>query len=291
LDDWVYAVAHEGAAPRSAVRYVDYDPQADIMASRRVSLGFGAATPRSLFWSDAFDDRRSDVLDRLKVRASARFFGFVPLGRDEDDIRSRYVAWRAGPVRVVRLEEKWVRLGFGLRTPIFRTHTTFYRSYAELPVELRLNYPPSYFFSAIRVRALLDFIDLRGWRLRAPGLWRGVVVGDTDREQRDAIARQSVDWVALEGPDLTIVLALDLGPTLRSLDRRILFRQDDADHSPEEHVGEMPGIGFSLTDWEDVDRGHHSFTATSYALPAAYDLNRFDRERTAPLQLTITPLP
>ena len=290
-DGWFYVLAAGVPAPRSPLRYVAYDPAADVMTGRRVAIGFGAATPRSLRLRDPAGTLGTDLLDRLKVRASARFFGILPLGRDEDDIESRYVAWRSGAVRVIRREEKWVRLGFGLRTPIFRSDTTFYRDYVELPVQLRLNFPPAHFFSAIEVRALLDFVDLRGWRLHVPGALSGFVAGGMTTDERARLESLEVDSVALVGLEVALVLALDLGTSLSPLRRRLVYREDRRWHSPEDTRGELPGIGFRLTDWDAIQGGHHAFTATSYALPADYDLERFARERRQTWSIETAPVP
>jgi hypothetical protein len=196
---WVYAFVVPAPARRSPRRYVEYDPQRDAVATARVAIGFGAPTPRYLALRGADGRTGPNLLDRLKVRASARFFGLIPLGRNEDDIQWAFGAWHAGPIRVVRREWQWVRLGWGLRTPIFRTESIVSRDAIELPVRLRLNFPPAYFFRGIEVQAALDFRDLRGWTVRTPAGASGVV-GAIDRAAAARLTAPDADWLALEGP-------------------------------------------------------------------------------------------
>jgi len=287
---WVYAVTVPAPAPRSPLRYVTYDPARDVVSAARVAIGFGAPTPRYLALRDSAGQTGPNLLDRLKVRASARFFGLIPLGRDEDDIEWEFGAWHAGPIRVVRREWQWVRLGWGLRTPIFRTETVVSRDYLELPVRLRLNFPPTYFFRGIEVQAALDFRDLRDWRVHTPQGPVGVV-GTVPQEVRDRITAQDGDWLALEGPAATLVLRLQLGDSFASLRRQLLYREDVDGYAPEGDAGEHPAIGFRLTDWGAVDRGEHWFAAVATALPAGYDLDRFAREDGAQLTLAVRSLP
>jgi hypothetical protein len=281
---YVYAFALPAPAPRSPVRYVAYDPARDLITAARVAIGFGAATPRYLALRGADGQFGPNQLDRLKVRASARFLGLIPLGRNEDDIQWIFGAWHAGPIRVARREWQWVRLGWGLRTPIFRTESFIYRDSVELPVRLRLNFPPTYFFRGIEVQAALDFRNLQGWTVRTPSRRLGIVgaIG--------APANSEGDWLALEGPDLTFVLRLQLGDSLASLRREILYREGNGGSPPEGEPGEHPAVGFSLTEWSGVDRGQHGFTAVAYALPAGYDLDAFAREDAAPLTIDVQPL-
>lgn len=279
---WVYAVVVPAPARRSPVRYVEYDPVADVVRAARVAIGFGAATPRYLALRDGDGNLGPNLLDRLKVRASAWFLGLIPLGRTEDDMEWQFDAWRAGPIRVVRRERQWVRLGWGLRTPIFRTETVVYRDFIELPVRLRLNFPPTYFFHSIEVQAALDFRALGSWTVRAPGA-AGGTIGALDRTTTKKLNAIDGDWIALSGPDLTLVLRLQLGESFASLRRQLLYRENDDGAGPESAPGEHPAIGFRLTDWSHVDRGTHWFAAIATALPPGYDVERFIREdATAP---------
>ena len=279
---WVYAFVVPPPAARSPLRYVEYDPVGDVVRSARIAIGFGAPTPRYLALRGAEGQAGPNLLDRLKIRASARFLGLIPLGRDEDDIQWVFGAWHAGPIRVIRREWQWVRLGWGLRTPVFRTESFISRDSIELPVRLRLNFPPSYFFRAIEVQAALDFRDLRGWTVSTA---RGPigVVGDTRGDVRAAVNALDGDWVAVEGPDVTFVLRLRLGDTFASLRRQLLYREDEDGFAPEAAPGEHPALGFRLTEWGAVDRGQHWFAAVATVLPAGSDLEEFARADAARL--------
>lgn len=288
---WVYATRHRvGQAPHSPLRYVAYDPAADRMSGRLVDLTFAGPTPRGLSLRRGRGAGR-DLLDRLKVRVSARFFGLFPLSRDEDDILSIYQAWRVGPIRVVRRERKWVRLVFGFRTPYLNTETTFYRDYSLLPVRLRLNYPPAKLLSHIELRAALDFINLRGWRVLAPGMRTPIVVGEKSLVGAIAPSPSSgANVVVLEGGDATLALVLRLGESLQSVAVKLYYRESTARDAPEDQGGQMPGVGFVLDQWGEVGRGNHWFVAESYALPAGYDPRAFAAEVGVTPEITVGPV-
>lgn len=287
---WAYGFVLPRPALRSPRRYVSYDPATDTVAGARVALGFGAPTPRLMALRTAEGGLGPNLLDRLKVRAAARFLGVIPLGRDEDDIEWAFGGWRAGPIRVVRREWQWVRLGWRLRTPIFRTETLAYRDWIELPVRLRLNFPPAYFFRGIEVQTALDFRDLRGWRLVAPG-GPSYAIGAPDGLGAAELEERDANWLALIGPSATLVLRLQLGDSLSSLRIRLLARENADGSPPEALAGEMPAVGFRLTDWGDVGRGEHGFAAISTALPAGYDVDRFLARDREPFTVEARPLP
>jgi hypothetical protein len=254
--------------------YVRYEADADVVDAARFTVGFRGPTPQ-YFALKSGGTPGGNLLDRLKVRAYARFLGLIPLRRDEDDLQTQFVAWRAGAIRVVRRQRQWVRLGWGLRTPVFRNDAFVYRDFSELPVRLRLNFPPTYFFRAIEIDGILDFRGLDGWKLIAPDLDEPVPVGDLDGKRKDELNRLAGDWFALAGEEALLVQTLTVSPSLSSVARHLVYREDGGGYGPEAVRGESPGVGVRLTRWGDVAGGEHWFTSTSYTLPPGYDVRRF----------------
>lgn len=297
MTHWVYLIATTDIAPRSPRSYVAYDPVADRVRGQRVTLGFRHGVPGylALNGSPGSDPGSDDVevLDRFKVRATATFlWGLIRFSRSEDDITTEFVAWREGPIRVIRRQRQWVRIGWGIRSPTFGSYTYFYRDAAELPVGLHLNFPPTYFFTDIGISAVLDFRDLRGWSLLLPDVPEPVAIDGAMTAQKEALNQLTASWFALRGPDVTLVQLLDVGPSLASVRRRLVYRESATASDPPENVpGEEPAIGYQLDQWEHVRAGAHQLVSTSYALPPAVDAYRFMAARQAPLQVAVQPQP
>lgn len=291
FEAWTYAEVLPHAAPRSRRSYVQYDPAAETVVASRAALGFRGPTPRYLGLAPGGADRPVNVLDRLKIRASARFLGLIPIGRHEDDFEAPEVSWRSGPVRVLHRQRQRIRLGFGIRSPRFVVDAAVYRDFAELSVLFYLNFPPTYFFRAITVSALLDFRDLRGWAFLATGLPSPLIVGSASPNLAQAANRTSGNWFALVGPELQIVQVLAASPSLAPVRTGLLYREGTSPFAPEDEAGEMPGVGFQLTDWGGVGSGFHSLSALSYILPAGYGVERLLWERGEPLVVKATTLP
>jgi hypothetical protein len=235
----------------------------------------------------------ANLLDRFKVRATATFlWGLIRLSRNEDDLSTEFVGWRQGPIRIIRRQRQWVRIGWGIRSPTFGSYTYFYRDFAELPVSLRLNFKPTYFFGNIVIRAVLDFRDLRGWSVLTPSAAAPILIDGHMTEQKEALNRLSDRWFGLLGPQITLVQDMDVSSSLVSVERRLFYRED-AVHSdpPEEVPGQEPGIGYQLDRWEHVGAGTHQLRSISYALPAGLDVRAFMKARSTPLQAAMHALP
>ena len=289
---WAYLVGFDAPAPRAATSYVGYDAAADRMHGARVTLGFSHGLPTYLAVADPTGDGEVNLLDRLKVRASATFlWGLLHFARNEGDLSEQFVGWKAGPIRVIRHQRQWVRIGWGIRSPTFGSYTYFYRDFAELPVGLRLNFPPRYFIGDIVVRTILDFRDLRGWSVLTPSSPAALLIDGTTTAAKKALNQSTATWFALLGPRLTLVQTMDVSASLMSVRRRLLYREDPRLVDPPEATpGELPGIGFSIDQWDHVGAGVHQLTAISYALPPGIDAREFVAARTVPLQVTAQPL-
>lgn len=319
---WAYLVAFAGAAPRAAEGNVAYDPVTDRVRGRRVSLGFADGVPgylavhgltrTSKLSEGSFGAASSDptgsgltepsargsaslavgdganLLDRLKVRASATFlFGLIHFSRSEADLRTEFMGWHAGPIRIVRGQRQWVRLGWGIHSPTFGSYTYFYRDFAELPVSLYLNFKPTYFFGNILVQAILDFRDLTGWSLIVPSLPESIPIDGRMTAQKAALAQLPDTWFAVRGPQITLVESMDVSPSLATVRHRLVYRETTQAEPPEAVPGEAPGIGYQLDQWEHVGAGAHQLESVSYALPLDVDVRAFMHTRGAPLQITV----
>ncbi len=289
---WAYLAAFDDGAPRATTSYVQYDPAADRVSGARVSLGFRHGVPNYLAVRDTATETETNVLDRLKVRATATFlWGLLHFSRTEDDLSTEFVGWRQGPIRVIRCQRQRVRIGWGIRSPTFGSYTYFYRDFAELPVGLKLNFPPQYFFGNIIIRVVLDFRDLRGWSILSPSLPAPLPIDGTMSAAKAALNQLSDSWFALVGPEVSMVQSMDVSPSLATLRRRLLYREDHGQVDPPEDVpGEEPGIGYQLDRWGDVGAGAHRFISSDYALPPEVDAREFMRARDAPMQVSVQML-
>ncbi len=289
---WVYLLAYPAAAPRSPTSYVRYDAEKDRVQGAHVSLGFSKGIPEFLSAQDASPGEPRNLLDRLKVRATATFlFGLIRFSRSEDDLTTQFVAWHEGPIRVIRRQRQWVRIGWGIHSPTFGSYTYFYRNFAELPVSLRLNFPPHYFFSNIRVKVVLDFRDLRGWSVLTGDLPAGLPIDGTMTPAKRALNTRTESWFALFGPHVTLVQTMDVSPSLASVQQHLLYVESRSPDPPEAVPGMEPGVGFELDRWDDVGAGSHQLAAVSYALPADVDARAFVAAQRTPLQVEVHPLP
>ena len=284
---WAYVVGFGQRAPRADVNYVQYDPTTDRVRGSRVSLGFSDGVPAYLAIEEG-----PNLLDRLKVRASATFlFGLIHFARSEADLRTEFMGWHAGPIRVIRAQRQWVRLGWGIHSPTFGSYTYFYRDRAELPVGLRLNFPPTYFFADIVVRVVLDFRGLHGWLLQVPSVAESIRLDGQTTPTKEALNRATDSWFALRGPHITLVQTMEVSSSLATVRRRFFFHESVAASPPEALPGEQPGIGWQLDQWEHVGAGTHELSAVSYALPGDVDVRQFMKARAAPMDVTAQPLP
>ncbi len=291
-DRYCYIAAVD--SPRlSAQSYVSFDPQKEVLESDHFRIGFTGGLPSDFATQNRPGENPPNLIDRMKVRLSTKVFHLVPFSFSEDDIHSTVLAWKAGPIRVLRRLSHSVNLILGLDSPAFERDDVFYRDCLESLFRMGLPVAPRIFFSDIRVRIDLDFNDLDGYEL----LWSRmamapVKIGDREMERRiDERGSVPISWIGIRGGGRMTVEALAGSPELLLLDRRLYFNDNPGRADPPEHVpGEHPGIGYSITGWEKLGAGDHIFGSLLITTAKDYSPDVLLEELRTPPVATTRPL-
>ncbi len=287
---YLAATEHPRLSPRT---YIEYDGTRDLIESDSYRVGFTRELPTDFALQDRRHRNRANMIDRIKVRVSARVLALFNFHIDEDDVNNRLLAWHAGPIRVIRELRHSMRLVLKIRSPEVSSQDFFYRDYVENPFQVRFPWVPRFLFGDIRVRTDLDFTNLDGVTLTWSGM-RGppLKIGDAAAEralETDRPAPQ-VRWIALRGGGRTIIQTLAPTTDLNVIDCRLYFRDDPSVPDPPERVrGEHPGIGYQMTGWERLGRGRHDLDSLLLVAPGDYDPDLLLRELSTPLRVTVTP--
>ena len=249
-------VARDTVAGSTVARgAVAYDGATDTVHTSWYTLTLGAHTASAFAFVGADGRPGRNLLDRLKARVTAHIlWGLIEFRRTEDDITTTVLAWKVGPVRMIRRARLSVNVGYGLSPPKivmenFLTADTF-----EGPVVIRLPFDLRYVFGDITMHIYLDFGALDGHRIftanREPvPVGCGLPVPDLN----DLPA----DWFGMTGPLGSFVEALRVGRTLQTVQRRLYVTASRTPDPPEGVPGNCPGVGYTLTGWRGIGRGTH----------------------------------
>ena len=288
-----YAYVGVTDAPRlSDRRYVAFDPRTDTIETDHYRVGLTNGLPTDFATQNGVDEHRPNLIDRMKVRLSTLVIGLIRFSFSEDDIHSELLAWKVGPIRVVRRLSHSVNLLLGLHSPVFERNDFFYRDHLETPFKMHFSWAPRIFFRDIRVRIDLDFNDLSGYEL----LWSQMPmpplkIGNREMEQRlAAMGSVPISWIAIRGAGRTTVQTLAPTPDLPLLKRTLYF--NDAPNRPDtpEHMpGEHPGIGYVITGWENLESGVHNFDSLLITTRADYSPDVLLEELHSPPVVTVRP--
>jgi len=271
-NQYAYAAAVE--RPRLSSRnYVEFDPRRNVIETDGFRIGFTNQMPTDFALQKRMRENRPNMMDRFKIRASTKVFHYFDLRITEDRIVNRLVAWRDGPVRVIRRIDHAMRLLMGVRSPEVVSYNLFYRDFIQNPFEVRFPWIPRLLFGDISLRIALDFTDLDGYSLVWSGMdgkprdirdTKGIVVG------RDGQAPE-VKWIAFRGNGRIVIQTLAPSPVVDRIERRLYFRNDPNYRDPPERVpGENPAIGYVMTGWEDLPSGTHQLDSLLIDAPEDY---------------------
>lgn len=264
----VYVVVAD-RPPTTDKRYVAYDPAVDLVSAARYRVGMVNALPTYLALAMT-GPLGPNLLDGARLRAEATLkANLAHWTLNESQGRNRLIAWKVGPVRVVRRSRHEVSIGLGIHLTAGVAHTYFYPEHVFGPGSMRLPFSPSIFFRGITAMGGADCRDLFGWRYHAPGVPAAgfLVDGKMDAAERAFDGRG--DWFALAHDDGAVLFVTRMSEELvRGVDMHLVYRDDAAHPAPPENVpGQVPLVGYEGRHVEDLPGGRYRFQLSILGLP------------------------
>jgi hypothetical protein len=286
-----YAYIAAVPVPRlSHVRYVDYDPKLRRVEAKAYRLTFSNDFPTQLAIQNRMFEDAPSLFAGAQVRVSAKVLTFFDMNINRYDISNRLLAWRAGPVRIIRRLSHSVRLVFRIQSPQVTSEELFYRDYAEQPFKATVVWVPRVLFGNVRVHTYVDFVRLRGFTLACSGMsGPPIEIGDSSSERavemRDS--PPSATWLALRGEGKLMLQTFRPSPDLAVVQPQLYFRDPSPD-TPDEP--DAPAIGFLMTGWQDLSSGTHQLNPLLIVVPDDYSPEALSREIEAQPTVRVTPM-
>ena len=292
---WAYVVVAPDP-PRAARRYVAYDAGPDVVTTATYRLGMVQALPES-FALSVHGPLGPNLLDGLRLRAEATLLGGIgTMTLTERDARNELIAWRAGPVRVVRRSRHDVDLlGIGIHVSAGIANTAFYPLHVSGPGSMKLPISPGVIFREIWAMGGVDLRDLRGWRFVAPGTMRDGLPIDGAMDMTERTFAADGTWFVLARDREALLVTITLSENLaKVIPFGVLYLDDAARVAPPEHErGSVPLVGFRGRNVERLQADRYSFDLRVFVLPDYHPGAevRVLRERATPLVATVSAPP
>src|SRR5215813_15042445 len=183
--------------PTTDRRYVAYEPHGDLVSAARYRVGLVHALPTYFALAEQ-GSPGPNLIDGLRLRAEATLRAdLAHWTLNEQQGHHELIAWKAGPVRVIRRSRHQVVVGLGIHLTAGLANTFFYPQHVYGPGSLKLPFSPGLLFREITAYGGVDCRDLRGWRYFAPGApAKGFLVDGQMDDAKRAFAA-SGDWFVL----------------------------------------------------------------------------------------------
>ena len=283
-------VAAVGSPRLSANDYVHYEPRLARIETDHYRLAFTHEFPSDFALQSHKYEGRPSMIDGFEVGVRARVLGLFDLSLTENDVEGRALAYRTGPLRVIRRVAHRVRLWFRIRSPEVSTVEFFYRDFSEASFTVR--FPPRVLFRDIQGRLAMDFIDLRNFWLLCSGMEPSAVrIGDlATQHQSPEKPPPHADGVALRGDGRLMLQTFLPTPDLLQIKRQLYYRHGlPASGTPRVDLIEHNVVGTMITGWENLSRGAHRFDPVMISAPDSYNPDLLLKELSAPPLVTVRP--
>jgi len=190
---WVYLCTFAGEPPPPAAHdYIHYVPEEEKILSDRYMLGYreGMSLYTNLHYPDGKGGYGPDLLDRIKVRIRVKFlFNMLKVNKKESDFSAEVIAWKDGPVRVLRNVQNHVRVLFNLSSASVFSVSEYYPWYMYTPLRLTVPFDLKWVFNKFGIS---DWY----WHFYGdlPGLKGGVMYTNRNREGIPVSTGHSMKW-------------------------------------------------------------------------------------------------
>jgi hypothetical protein len=255
--------------PASPRRYVAYDDAVDLVTTARYRVGLVQALPRYFALSIA-GGPGPNLIDGLRLRATATFLAnLARWNMNERQGEHALIAWKAGPVRVIRRSRHGVSIGLGIRITAGIAHTYFHPQHVYGPGSLSLPFSPSVFFRDITAFGGADGRDLQGWRYHSAGTPEPGFTIDGTMDDAERAWQANGDWFVLAHEKEALLFVTRMSENLASqIPLHLVYRDDAARPNPPEDVpGTVPLVGYEGRHVERLKGGKYTFQLSVYGLP------------------------
>lgn len=260
---WVYLQVITSDSPEEVTKdYVVYDAAQDAIETGIYRIGFSKSQPfliDKLQWHvDGASKWSQNVVDTMKIRHHGKLLG-IDFVRTQADYRSRIIAVKDGPVRVIRRTLNSVKVLGYLQSPSLTIDYVIYANGLQMDTLIDLPFKLAWFFSDLSTLTTIDWNDapsLPALQIKSVGKSVITINGEMnqDKEQFNKGSEQRFGIESAYGllmVQLELENNLPVEPHLYLLDDR--KRMDEPENIP----GQFGNVGFITTGWEKVDTSLH----------------------------------
>jgi hypothetical protein len=267
----------------SKVRYVDYDPRLNLIETEHYRLSLKHEFPDDLRLHDHKDEVTKNLISGFELRGTVTVLNLLQFHLTEHDIDSHLLAYRAGPVRVIRRVGHRIRVFLGIHSPEVSTVEFFYRDFAQAPFTMRL--PLRKLFRDIHGHIAMDFVDLGGYSLLASSLETPLPIdGNIAAAVGGATA---ADWIALRGGGHLMLQTFAPSAELGLIERHLYYRAEPSTPGASGQSAALAGaVGIDTDGWQRLS-GSHRFNPLLISVPQSYGADRAIAEATIAPVVTV----
>jgi hypothetical protein len=276
----------------SATRYIEYDHARDTIKTDYYRIGMTDGWPTDFALQHGLEEDPPNLIDRFKVRTTARILGLFSYHMNENDVRNTLLGWKVGPIRMIRRERHSVNIFLGVHSPGVHSQVFMYRNFIENPTKVNFPWIPRMIFTWLHVRVNVDYIDLHNFELTWQGMKGPPIAVGSHSAAEEALENEAfgpeTNWLALRGDGRLMVQTLKPSPDLKIVHRYLYYRYGPTPDPPEKYPGQRPGIGYITMGWRNLSSGPHVVDSYFVIANGNYSPARVLKELATSPHVTVT---
>jgi hypothetical protein len=283
-----YAYIATAQSPnRSAQSYVKYDAVLHSVTTGTYSMTMSNELPDSFMLRTDATASGQEIARAFEIHAQALVLKLFRVRFTQSDIKSELLAYKLGPIRLVRKLRHHLHLSLGIGSPGITRKDLFYRDFIEEPITVDLPWVPSFLFGDIQVRFDIILRRLPAMTLSWPAMKGPPLEPGVDSLPSAVRDHPNTEWLMLTTERGTLAGGFIPTPALDSLTPELYYSSEP----PAAVIGAdgQIRIGYLLTGWERLSKGPHLVDFALIHIPKSYTSTTLREQLHATPMVAIRP--
>jgi hypothetical protein len=251
---------------RTLKRYVNYDANHEEVTTSSYSLQLRNELPAEFSFLGTKSGGTEQTVTKFEADADASLFNHFSIHFGDSNIQSELLAYRIGPIRIIRKVRLRVSLGFGIHSPAIIREDFFYGNSINELIMLEFPRIPGFLFPNIKLRASMLFPTTSGLSLSWSSA-QGESYKLTDPSLDFAIrVHPEASWLMLSSANGSYCAGFLPTPSAKALS--IVLFSSGSHSSPSGNSGMR--IGYLVTGWRNLSKGPAHFEFIVHRIDDSY---------------------
>ncbi len=271
---YVYLLLFDAPPSLSDADYVKYKTETEEVDAFYYGVKFSEDAPLvfdSMYLKKQIGGDEKNTIDRLKIRFTGKLILGLRVSKNEEDFKTELLAYKDGPVRVIRRTKSEVVFYGIFKSPSAVGNELFYGNYFYFPFVVDFPFDVKDVFAEAKMRLTTEMSPGTTMVYFNSNISKGLTVDGVMSDEEKNVNRAPFTWAVVQSSaqgNTTAFLNMPVISASVPIQPNLFYMDDEAlEDAPENFPGQRGNLGYELDNFQWLKKGAHSIGSVLFALP------------------------